>query len=202
MKMTGEQKALFEALRTDLQRRFVTLRVANPTWSLRRVYREAGGNAVSDATVGSSAHELRNNRNVAAFLDSMALTDIDDAIMSRNEMLLHLSDMARTQLTDVFDIYDGEELIHVETGEIIKDKRLILKPIEEMGNAGLSGITEIVTTGKSVKFKMNTPSDKRAAMKQLAELEGYDAPVKHEVKGTMSLSDFYNAQGSGVDDGS
>jgi len=64
-----------------------------------------------------------------------------------------------------------------------------LKPVDEMSNGGICAISELTAGKDGLKVKLH---DQKAAMKQLAELMGYNKPQQVEVTVKKSLSDFYD----------
>lgn len=190
MELTEEQLDLFHKL-TPLQKGVAMARVNNPTWSNVRCYVEGGGEAKSYNSQLAAASVILRNVNVKKFLDSMRAASANPLVMGREEMLERLSIMARTELPDVLDIRHGRSLMDLETGEEIDGESVwTLKPLDEMANGGSIAINELKVTRDGYQVKLH---DQRAAMKQLAELQGFDAPIKHEVSGEvrMTLDDFY-----------
>jgi phage terminase small subunit len=58
-----------------------------------------------------------------------------------------------------------------------------------MTNGGMKAISELTATNNGLKIKMH---NQRGAMKQLAELQGFDAAKEVNVTVTKTLDDFYN----------
>lgn len=99
MAMTKEQDRLFKALRTKLQRE--TCMGILKGMSQRQAYYAAGGKAKTDAVADSCVSELLNNPKVKAFMDSMYAAQANSSIMTRDEALSILADIARAPLVSV-----------------------------------------------------------------------------------------------------
>lgn len=189
-----ESLALFKKL-TPLQQR-CALNVLKGM-SQRQAYVEAGGTADPNkdpSNVDTCASSILRNAQVRTFLESVEYLKLAGGIMSREEMMLRLSLISRTKVTDVVTIVTGDDkLMNTETGELVNGQSFwSLKSASEMDNAGLSGISELAAGKDGLKVKMHSSV---AAMKQLAELMGYNKPVKLEHSGSLSLADLYAGMG-------
>ena len=175
MTLTEEQKALFDAL-TQLQRRFVTalLEGANQT----EAYRRAGGKAKGDGE-RSKASQLVTNSNVQAFLQSVQHETVNEAIMTYTEALERLTLMGRTTIHDIatFGNYQiGED----EEGQPVFQASWKFKDSKNIKPEHLAAVAELSTGKDGLKIKLHDP---KAAIKQLAEMCGWEAPKKAELTG-------------------
>ncbi|AJJ66922.1 terminase small subunit [Yersinia pseudotuberculosis PB1/+] len=175
MTLTEEQKALFDAL-TQLQRRFVTalLEGANQT----EAYRRAGGKARGDGE-RSKASQLVTNSNVQAFLQSVQYETVNEAIMTYTEALERLTLMGRTTIHDIatFGNYQiGED----EEGQPVFQASWKFKDSKDIKPEHLAAVAELSTGKDGLKIKLHDP---KAAIKQLAEMCGWEAPKKAELTG-------------------
>ncbi|CNJ60233.1 phage terminase small subunit [Yersinia pseudotuberculosis] len=175
MTLTEEQKALFDAL-TQLQRRFVTalLEGANQT----EAYRRAGGKARGDGE-RSKASQLVTNSNVQAFLQSVQHETVNEAIMTYTEALERLTLMGRTTIHDIatFGNYQiGED----EEGQPVFQASWKFKDSKDIKPEHLAAVAELSTGKDGLKIKLHDP---KAAIKQLAEMCGWEAPKKAELTG-------------------
>lgn len=154
-------------------------------------HRNGGGNCRNEDNRHRLASEILTKPDVKAFIDSFAVTVVSNAIMGRQEMLERLTIMARTQITDVVNICNNP-VIDQESGELVSMSAWSVKDPAEMTNGGMIAISEITSGKDGLKLKLH---DQRAAMKQLAELQGFDAASKIELSGTITtrttLDDFY-----------
>ncbi|SCZ72157.1 MULTISPECIES: terminase small subunit [Photorhabdus] len=174
--LTDEQKILFDAL-TKLQQKFTLgiLKGLNQT----DAYRKAGGKAKTEDTARSCASEILTNPNVKAFLDAMNAEAISDAVMSRQEALERLSAMGRVSIYDIAEFRNclmGED----KDGEPVFQAVWQFKDSALQDPAALSAISELTTGKDGIKLKLHDP---KAAIKQLGELQGWEAPKKTEVTG-------------------
>ncbi|QLJ65563.1 terminase small subunit [Serratia marcescens] len=170
MTLTEEQKALFDAL-TALQKRFVThlLNGANQT----EAYRKAGGRAKGDGE-RSKANQIVTNSNVQAFLKSVQYQAINEAIMTRTEALERLSKMGRTSLSDIADFRNcliGED----EEGKPVYQASWAFRDSALQDPEAMAAVAELTTGKDGIKLKMHDP---KAAIKQLGEMMGWEAPKK------------------------
>lgn len=188
VELTDEQLSMFQGL-TKLKRGVALNTLAGMSPS--DAHRDAGGTCKDESRRTSLASEILLNPVVSRFIASFNVQRIAPAVMSRAEMLERLSIMARTNINDIVDIrHTGDELMNLETGEMVKGQTSwSLKDCNDMTNGGIAAISELTAGKEGYKFKLH---DQRAAMKQLAELMGYDAPVKAEVKMVKELDDFYD----------
>lgn len=171
--MTPEQKLLFDEL-TDLQQRTATNTLAGMTQ--RAAYYAAGGKANNDVTADSSAYEILSKPQVKAFMDSMKVQAVSDAIMSKEEMLARLTRIARTGITDIARFKTSHVGMDMESGEEIKQTTWeIREELQDEDPEKLATIFELEAGKNGPKIKMHSQIQ---AMAQLARLQGYDAPQK------------------------
>lgn len=174
MTLTEEQKELFDAL-TLLQQKFATgiIEGLNQT----DAYIKAGGRS-KGSTARSKANQIGSNRNVKAFLDSMKEAALNDAVMTRQEALERLSKMARTSISDLLEF--GSYEITKDDGEQVKQATWCFKDSADIDKDKLSAISEVTAGKEGLKIKLHDP---KAAIKQLADLMGWEAPKKTELTG-------------------
>lgn len=174
--MTDAQRALFDQL-TVLQQR-TAINVLSGM-SQRDAYKAAGGKAKSEAAADQVACVMLRNIKVKAFMDSMLGEAVSDAVMSRQEAMERLTSLARISLADLieFGTYelgeDGEGNPIVQTSFKIRDSAL-------QDPKALPAIAELTAGRDGIKIKQHSPLQ---ALKQLADLQGWNAPVKQEVTG-------------------
>lgn len=96
--MTEEQKELFDKL-TPLQQKVCThtLEGMQPA----DAHKAAGGKCKQESNRRTLAGEILANPCAKEFLDSMKHTAVNDAIMSREEMMKALSDLSRINVSDL-----------------------------------------------------------------------------------------------------
>lgn len=170
IELSDEQVSAFHAL-TRLQQG-VALGVLEGL-SQREAYRRAGGKAKSDPIADVQASKLVRISKVQEFIESFKIEStrtLANSIMSRDDMALMLNNMAMTKVT-IKDLDDPDKLADV--AEVIIDPE------------------------GGVRYKLTSPADRRAAMKQLAELMGYNKPTEIKLSGEVTtrarLDDFYGS---------
>ena len=174
--MTPEQKALFDQL-TELQQRTAINVLAGMTQ--RAGYYAAGGTSKTDEVADATASELLSNPKVKAFMDAMKEQAVSEAVMTRTEAMEKLSSLARTDLKDLveFGEYelgdDGEGNPVIQSSWRIRDSAL-------QDPAKMAAISELTASKEGIKIKTHSPM---AAIKQLADMQGWNAPEKREITG-------------------
>ncbi|MCP9268862.1 terminase small subunit [Xenorhabdus sp. XENO-1] len=173
---SDEQKTLFDAL-TKLQQNFVLgiLKGMNQT----DAYKQAGGKAKTDDTARSAASTMLTNVNVKSFLDAMNQEAVSDAVMSRQEALERLSAMGRVSIHDIAN-FRNSQIGEDDEGKPVFQASWQFKDSALQNPAALSAISELTTGKDGIKLKLHDP---KAAIRQLSELMGWDAPKKTELTG-------------------
>jgi phage terminase small subunit len=168
--MNAEQQALFDNL-TQLQQRMATNVLAG--MSQRAAYVQAGGKGKTETVIDSGASEILRNPQVKSFMDSMKTQAVNDAIMSREEMLARLSLFARKGVKDIVRFETAQIGMNMENGEpLLQTGWFIPDDVPEENLA----IIESLEGGKSAP-KIKTYSALQA-MQQIAKLQGYEAAQK------------------------
>ncbi|RAW93849.1 MULTISPECIES: terminase small subunit [unclassified Photorhabdus] len=173
--LTDEQKILFDAL-TPLQQKFVTHILKGK--NLTDAYKLSGGKAKGESA-HTQASRMMSFDKVKAFLDAMNAEAISDAVMSRQEALERLSAMGRVSIYNIAEFRNcqiGED----EDGKPVFQASWQFKDSALQDPAALSAISELTTGKDGIKLKLHDP---KAAIKQLSELQGWEAPKKTEVTG-------------------
>ena len=200
-KLTAEQQQLFDAL-TPLQQNFslAIIKGKNQT----DAYKAAKGKAKGD-NLRKAAHAIATNCDVVAFLKSVQGEVVDEAIMSREEALKRLTALGRTSLFDLaeFRNYVASE---DEDGEPVMQATWSFKDSALVTPEAMAAIAELTAGPQGLKIKLHDP---KAAIKQLAELEGWEAPKKTEMSGpgggplqtvTMSKAEYKAARQEMMED--
>lgn len=167
-KLTAEQQQLFDAL-TPLQKKFVThlLKGKNQV----EAYRKAGGKAKGDSARVQASRMITFD-NVSAFLSAVEGKAIDDAIMTREEALKRLTSMGRARITDLVEF--GEHVVgEDEDGRDVIQATWKFKDSVKQSPELLDAIAELTAGKDGIKLKLH---DARGAIKQLGEMEGWEAP--------------------------
>ena len=176
-KMSKEQLAAY-ALCTGLQRKFV-LHLVQANVSQRTAYYAAGGTAKNDTTADTMASKIFRKVQVKAFYDSLMHEKVSDAIMGRDEAMLILSGIGRASIKDVVDIKEvmvGES----EDGEPVYQTVFVGKNGEQISDEAARAISEVTVGSGGTKIKLHSAP---GAVKQLAEMEGWNAAHRTEITG-------------------
>ena len=174
--MNADQKILFEKL-TNLQQRVATNVLAGMTQ--RQAYYEAGGTASSDDSADATCSVMLSDTKVKEFMDSMKESAVSNAVMSRQEALEKLSNLARTDLKDLveFGSYDlGED----QDGNPIVQASWRIKDSAMQDPNKMAAISELTAGKEGIKIKTHSPI---TAIQQLAKMQGWEAATKHELTG-------------------
>jgi len=169
-KLTVEQQQLFDAL-TPLQKKFVTWVIKGKNQT--DAYRKAGGKAKGGGA-RKAAHVIATNCDVEAFLRSVQHEVVSEAIMTRTEALERLSKMGRTSLTDIAEFRNcqiGED----DEGQPVFQASWSFKDSALQDKEAMAAVAELTTGKDGIKLKMHDP---KAAIKQLGEMQGWEAPTK------------------------
>lgn len=171
--LTDSQQELAEKL-TKLQRRVVINLVSG--MSQRQAYYSAGGSAQTDAAADANVSRMLSDAKVSAFYESLTARAESDAVMSRQEALERLSKMARVSITDIAEFSEyqaGED----ESGDPVMATSWRIKNSQDMSPEAASAIKSVTATKMGPKLELHDPA---AAMKQLAELQGWNSATKHD----------------------
>lgn len=175
-KLTAEQQLLFDAL-TPLQKKFSLAIIRGKTQA--QAYKSAGGKAKTADSANVSASQIFNNLKVQAFLKSVQDEVVDEAIMGREEALKRLTSLGRASLFDIAEFRNGM-IGEDEEGNPIFQASWNFKDSSMLTPEAIAAIAELTAGPQGLKIKLHDP---KAAIKQLAELQGWDAPKKTELSG-------------------
>ncbi|MBA5601038.1 terminase small subunit [Pectobacterium aroidearum] len=176
-KLTAEQQALFDVL-TPLQKRFVTFLLKGK--SQVDAYRKAGGKAKGDSAHSKATQIVRNSK-VESFLSSVQYEAVSSAIMTYEEAMERLTAMGRTSIADLATF--GTHVVgEDDDGSPISQSVWSFKNASELKPEQMAAISELTAGKDGLKIKLHDP---KAAIKQLAEMRGWEAPKKTEVTATV-----------------
>lgn len=182
--LSREQVKLFRAM-TPLQQ--TVIRGLLSGLSYPDAYRRSNGKATEDSSASSVVTKMLLNDTVVKFMDSfnetvdeVVASELGEEVMTRAEMARSLSEMARSNLADIVDLFPAEYC--EETGDLVKPATWGLKNPEDMTGAGMNIIEELTSTKRGVTIKSHS---RLTAMKQLSDLLGYDDPKRVEMSGRL-----------------
>ncbi|MGK0688723.1 terminase small subunit [Serratia marcescens] len=188
MTLTEEQKALFDAL-TKLQQRFVTklLEGKNQT----DAYKAAGGKAKGESAHVQASRMISFDK-VAAFLSSVQHEAVSAAIMTYEEAMERLTTMGRASIRDLVE-FSEHDMGKDENGNPVVQAVWRFRDSVKQTPELLDAIAEITAGKEGIKLKLH---DAKSAIKQLAEMRGWEAPKKneHTINGLPSLEDLFGTK--------
>ncbi|EPF4546974.1 terminase small subunit [Klebsiella aerogenes] len=200
-KLTTEQQLLFDAL-TPLQQKFslAIIKGKNQT----DAYKAAKGKAKGD-NARPAARQIYTNINVQAFLKSVQEEVIDEAIMGREEALKRLTSIGRGSIFNLAEFRNGI-IGEDENGDPILQASWSFKDSAMLTPEAMASIAELTAGPQGLKIKLHDP---KAAIKQLADMQGWEAPKKTELSGpnggaiqtiTMSKEEYKSARQEMIED--
>lgn len=162
---------------TKLQRQTVLGVVAGKTQ--RQAYYDAGGRAKSDTSADTTASEILNNPKVDALYQEIMNGVAKTAIMTREEALERLTNLARVTVKDVA-VFSKARVGEDENGNPVHQSVWEVKDSDTIDDDQAAAISEVSTGKDGLKVKLHNSA---AAIKQLSDMEGWSAPKKHELTG-------------------
>lgn len=145
-------------------------------------YRAAGGKS-SKAAEAAAAADVMSKPAARAFYDSLIESVAAEAILTREEALIRLSRAARVVVTDVFDIVDVE-IGRDADGEPIYETVWRIKDGRTMSREAKAAIKYVKYGKYGLEVGMHDPL---IATKQVAELQGWEAPKKIEAETKVAV---------------
>lgn len=179
VELNDEQLIAFETL-TKLQRGVALARLAGN--SPADAHRNGGGKCKNEEQRIALGVQILSNPNVKHFMSLMAVEpapEIAAAVLSRDEILIGLTTIARTTIDDVVTF--SERLsVDMENGAEVVNSSVYVKSIDEIPEGARSAIKSVKQTKHGLEITMY---DTLAARKQIADMCGYNAPTKTEISG-------------------
>ena len=170
MAMTKEQQGLFAKL-TRLQQAFAIGIVEGK--AQRHAYIDAGGKAKNPDVAAS---ELLSTPKVKAFVQSIQAAPANAAVMTREEAMARLSDIARTSAPDLVEVVTKRGV-----GRSRKTTQQVLLREESLNDpAKRAAIAELSQTKDGIRIKTHSPVQ---AIQQLARMQGWEAAQKFDLTG-------------------
>jgi len=173
-KLSKEQLELSKGL-TDLQRRFVVNLVSGMTQ--RQAYIEAGGRAKTPGAQDNSASVMLSRSKVRAFYDSLIEEAQSNAVMTKEQALVRLTQSAKVTMKDVCDfrnIQVGED----ENGDPVHQTVWTVKNAEDIPSHIAACIKSVSITREGPKLELY---DSNSSIKQLSDMLGWALPTKPTV---------------------
>lgn len=173
--MTPEQQALADQC-TKMQRNTV-INMVTGKMSQRQAYYAAGGKAKTDTVADVIVSKMLGVAKVKAFYDSLIAAKVKSAIATREEILERLSLQSRVTITDICDfrhVQVGED----ENGDPVYQTVWTMKDSKDIRPEHAACIKSVTVTKTGPKIEL---FDSTASAKLLAEMQGWQAPSKHEL---------------------
>lgn len=172
--LTDEQKALFDQL-TKLQGEVCLGMLSGLNQS--DAYKASSGKAKSESAIRAGATEILAHPHVKAFMDSMKGAALSSAVLTRQEAMELLSDLARTSMTDLVE-YGSYELGEDQNGNPIIQSAWKIKDSAMQDPRKMASISELTAGRDGIKIKQHS---RLQAIKQLQEMEGWNSAKKLDV---------------------
>ena len=184
--LTEEQVEAFGKL-TKLQQGVALAKLSNG--DIVEAHRNAGGKCKNEKYRSDLALQILSNPRTASFVESFKSLDgsrIAAMVLSRDELLLDLTDIARTTLDDVVS-FSERPLIDMENGMEVLSSTIHIRSIDEISPGARKAIKSVKQTKHGLEVTMY---DGLAARKQISEMCGYDAPIKTELSGKIQTQEI------------
>ena len=163
---------------THMQALF-TINYARLGMSKVGAWRAAGGTAKDNQTERIAASDMFRKPSVRAFYDSLMEAAASEAVMSREEALTRLSRAARVVASDVVDIETEVD----DQGRAVSVVKV--KAFSAMTPEAKSAIKSVKQGRYGVELQLHDPLQ---AIKQLADLQGWEPPKK--IEGELSITEI------------
>lgn len=168
---------------TRLQKAFVTHLVGGDLTPMQAYYK-AGGRSKTDDTARASYSEILAHPNVKAFKLLLERAALSERIMTREEAMALLSKQARANIKD-FANFAKHQVGEDENGNPIYQSVWDFKGDGELADDDAACITELTAGRDGLKFKIQSQAQ---AIKQLADMAGWNAAVKQEHSGQVGVN--------------
>lgn len=191
--LTDEQQTLYDAL-TKLQRACVDIKISDPLASHAEIYRRAKRMDKHHNVKHSEryGYNVMSSVAVKAFLKVINVETIDEMLMTRQQVLNDLQDIAETDINDIIDVvHEDDTLMNVDSGEIISGVRVMsMKRMSDIPPAARKAIKKVKQGRYGIEVELY---DSVAVRKAINEMQGYNAPVEQKVivEDVRTLDDFY-----------
>lgn len=179
VELTDEQLNAYDAL-TKLQRGVALASLAGNEPA--EAHRIGGGKCKNESQRYDLGIQILVNPSVKHFLSTMAVEpspEIASAVLSRDELLMGLTTIARTTIDDVVSFTERPS-VDMESGLEVFNSSVHVKSIDEIPEGARSAIKSVKQTKNGLEI---TLYDSLAARKQIADMCGYNAPTKSEISG-------------------
>jgi len=129
-------------------------------------------------SINREAFEVLNNPKIAARLKDLNESAVSAAVMTRQEALERLSNVARTDLADLVEF--GTYEVGTEDGQPVIQATWKIKDSVLQDKTKMALISELSAGRDGIKIKTHSPLQ---AIQQLAKMQGWETASKHEITG-------------------
>ena len=170
--LTAEQQGLFEKL-DPIERGIAvaTLSGLKPVQAFRMAAPQA---TIGDAAARDRVKALLRKQVYRDFINSVFEGPISDAIMSQQEALEKLTEIARANMGDMVD-YKTVTLGQDAAGEEIKQSVWKFRDTDDQRPEDLAAIAELKSGVNGLSIKLHSPLQ---AISQMAMIQGWNKPTK------------------------
>lgn len=175
--LTPEIMKLADPL-TNLQRATV-INIVTGKMSQREAYKAAGGRAKTDDSADASVSRMLSDSKVKAFHEALLASAAKTAVMTREEAMERLTSIARTNIKDLAT-FRRAQVGEDENGNPVFQTVWEFKDSGDIPEEHAAAVIEVGSGRDGLKFKIQSPA---SAIKQLADMEGWNAASKHELTG-------------------
>lgn len=175
--LTNEQMRLVDQM-SELQYSVVAAILAHRHPG--EAYKAAGGHSENTT---HAVYQIKQLPHIKTFLKSVKHSRIKAAILTREEALVRLSNIARTSINQLANFETFE--ITDSFGNLKKQSTWHFKDSDEIPPEALDAILELSAGNQGLKLKLH---DQKQAIKQIGEMEGWEAPKKVELNGSVETT--------------
>lgn len=162
---------------TKLQRAVVLNVVSGMTQ--RQAYKQAGGRAKTDASIDATVSEILSAPKVKAYYDALMGKTEQKAIATKEKVVAMLSAQVDLLITDICT-FEHKQVGLDENDEPVYQTVWRMKDSKDIKPEHLACIKSVTATKAGPKIEL---FDKVASAKLLADMMGWQAPVKKEITG-------------------
>jgi phage terminase small subunit len=145
---------------------------------------------MSRKAVSVAAQKLEKHPVISLAIEKSREKAETSAVMSRGEALEKLSLSARVSITDVAD-FKLAQVGEDADGNPVHQTTWVIKNSEDIAPEVAACIKSITITQTGPKLELH---DQNSAIKQLADMQGWNAPKKTEGKMSVDLSSMTDAE--------
>jgi phage terminase small subunit len=140
------------------------------------------------ATISNNAYVLLKDNDVAMRIEELKKKAETDAVMTKQEALERLSCTGRMTISDVAN-FSTTITGYDEEGKPIETTSWAFNNSADMPKNALAAIKSVTATAMGPKIEMHDP---HAAIKQIADILGWNAATKTELSGELGVKNEWH----------